>query len=139
MLGVLVVLVVRTRAGAAAALVATTAVLVRWGGPELGAVGGGQAVLGPAVAIGTTAAAASSVLATLALALLAPRSAAVVVALGVVAGGVAAGPEIPHDLPVRAAGVVVAIGLAYGARWVPFRQAVAVALAVVALVLAGVS
>ena len=129
----------RTRAGAVAALLAVLAVLVRWGGPSLSAVGGDQAVLGPAVLVGSVAAGASALLAALAIALLAPRSLPVLLALAVVAGAVAAGPELPHDLPVRLAGAVLAGGVAFAARWVPFRHLAAAGLAAVALLLAAVA
>lgn len=138
-LGALVAVVARTRAGAVAALLAATAVLVRWGGPSLSAVGGGQAVLGPAVVVGSGAAAVSSLLAALAIALVAPRAWPVVVALGVVAGAVAVGPELPDDLVVRVVGALVGTGLAFLARWVPFRQLLAVGLAGLALALAAVA
>ena len=138
-LGALLAFVARTRAGAVAAFVAATAVLIRWGGPSLSAVGGDQAVLGPAVLVGSVAAGLSAVLAALAIALLAPRSVPVVLALAVVAGAVVAGPELPHDLAVRIAGVVVAAGAAYAARWIPKRHLAAAAAAVVALALAAVA
>lgn len=138
-LGVLVAAVARTRIGAVAALLAALAVLVRWGGPSLSALGGGQAVLGPAVLVGSVAAGASALLAAVAIALLAPRSTPVVVALAVVSGAVAAGPELPHDLVVRVAGVVAAGAVAYAARWVPLRHLLAAALGAAALVLATVA
>ncbi len=59
-----------TLAGAAA-LGAVAAMVARWGTPDLGAVAGDQAVLGPAVTVGPAAAAASSALAALALLLVA--------------------------------------------------------------------
>lgn len=138
-LGALLALVATTRAGAVAALVATAAVLVRWGGPSLAAVAGGQAVLGPAVALGAGAAAASSALAALAIVLLAPSRLPLVLALGIVAGAIVAGPAVPHDLVVRVAGVVACCGMAYTARWIPVRQGVAAGVAVLALVLASVA
>ena len=128
----------RTRAGAVAAFLAALAVLVRWGGPALSAVGGDQAVLGPAVLVGSVAAGASALLAALAIALLAPRSLWITAALAVVAGAVAAGPELPHDLPVRLLGEVLAGGVAVAARWVPARHGLAAGLAAVAVLLAAV-
>lgn len=138
-LGALVAFVARSRVGAAAALLAVLAVLVRWGGPSLSALGGGQAVLGPAVLVGSVAAGASALLAAVAIALLAPRSTPVVVALAVVSGAIAAGPELPHDVAVRVVGVAAGGGVAYAARWVPLRHFLAAALAAAALVLATVA
>lgn len=138
-LGGLLALVARSRSGAVAALLAVTAVLVRWGSPSLSAVGGDQAVLGPALNVGSTAAGASAVLAALAIALLAPRPAFVVVALGVVAGAIVAGPELPHDVGVRIAGAIAGCAVAYAARWVPLRHLAAAGAAGAALVLAAVA
>lgn len=138
-LGALLALVATTRAGAVAALAAAAAVLVRWRGPSLDAVAGAQAVLGPAVALGVGAAAMSSALAALSIVLLAPRQLPLVLALGIVAGAVAVGPAVPHDVIVRIAGAAACCGLAYAARWIPVRQGVAAALAVLALVLAAVA
>jgi hypothetical protein len=135
-LGGLVALVGRSRAGAAAALLAVTAVLVRWSGPSLAAAAGNQAVLGPAVVVGSTAAAVSSLLAATAVVLLAPRPPVLAVAVGIVAGAIAAGPELPHELGVRAAGIAVGVAAALVARWVPLRHPAAAALAALALVLA---
>lgn len=73
LLGLLVALVLASRAGAVAALLATSAVLVRWGSPSLTAVAGDQAVLGPAIVVGSTAAAASAWLAAAAIVLAVPR------------------------------------------------------------------
>ena len=133
LLGVLLAAVVATRLGAVASLVATVAVTVRWGGPSLAAVAGGQAVLGPAITLGSTAAALSAGLAAAALVLVAPRTPALALAMGVVAGSLAVGPELPHDLAVRLVGAGVACVLALAVRWVPFRQGIAVVLAVAAV------
>lgn len=120
------------RVGGLTALLACTAVLVRWGAPSLSAAGGAQAVLGPAVAVGTTAAAASAVLAAAAIALLTPPrqqrrvwDLVITVCFGLVVGAVAAGPTFPNDLPVRVAGAVVGIALAVGASLLPRRRLVA--------------
>lgn len=133
LLGALLAVVVATRLGAVASLVATVAVMVRWGGPSLAAVAGGQAVLGPAVTLGSTTAAMSALLAAAALVLVAPRTPALAVAMGFVAASLAAGPELPHDLGVRVVAVGVACGLALVVRWVPMRQGLAIVLAVVAV------
>ncbi|HVM54014.1 MAG TPA: hypothetical protein VM262_12520 [Acidimicrobiales bacterium] len=135
-LGVFVAVIAATPAGAATAFLATTAVLLRWGSPSLAAVGGGQAVLGPALVVGDTVAAGSAVLAALAIALLAPRPVVLALALGVVAGAVAVGPEIPHDLGIRIVGAAAGAAVAVGARWLPARQPAAAALAALALVAA---
>jgi hypothetical protein len=136
LLGGLLVVVAATRAGVPAALLAVTAVIVRWGDGSLSALGGDQAVLGPALLVGDLGAAASAVLAALAIVLLAPRSLPLAVALGIVAGAIAAGPTVPHDVLVRLAGAAVGVAAALAARWVPRRGELAVALAAVALVLA---
>jgi hypothetical protein len=133
LLGGLLVVVVATRAGAAAAPLAVTAAFVRWGDGSLSALGGDQAVLGPAFLVGDTRAAASAVLAGLAVALLAPRSVPLAAAVGVVAGALVAGPTLPHDLGVRVAGAIAGVLVALVARWVPFRGAAAVALGLLAL------
>jgi hypothetical protein len=138
-LGLLVAVVAGTRARGVAVLLAVTAALVRWGGPSLSAVGGDQAVLGAAVTIGSTAAAASCALAALAVVLTAPRDVPLVVAVGVVAGFLAAGPAFPQDVPVRLVGIVIGCALAYGARWVPLRSWAAVAAGAGALLLAAVA
>ena len=128
--------IVATRAGAVASLVATTAVIVRWGGPSLAAVAGGQAVLGPAITLGSAGAALASLLAALALVLVAPRTPVLAVAVGVVAASLAIGPELPHDLGIRLVGALAGCGLALAARWVPLREWLAIGLALVAVLAA---
>lgn len=125
--------VAATRAGAAAAVLAVSAAFVRWGDGSLSALGGDQAVLGPALVVGDGWSAASAVLAGLAVALLAPRSVPLAVALGVVAGAIVAGPTIPHDVGIRLAGAFAGVVVALVARWVPFRGALAVVLGLLAL------
>jgi hypothetical protein len=132
----LLIVVAATRAGVPAALLAVTAVIVRWGDGSLSALGGDQAVLGPAFLVGDIAAATSAALAALAVVLLAPRSVPLAVAVGIVAGGIAAGPTVPHDVLLRLAGAAVGVAAALAVRWVPRRGELAVALAAVALVLA---
>lgn len=139
MLGALVALVARTRAGAAAALLAVTAVLVRWGSPSLSALGGDQAVLGPAVLVGSTGEALGSLLAALAVALLAPSARPQAVALGVVAGAIGAGPALPHDAIVRVLGIAAGVGVALLAPRVPGRRIAAVGAGALALVLASLA
>jgi hypothetical protein len=144
-LGALVALVAMTRWGAAAALLACTAVLVRWESPTLSAVGGAQAVLGPAIDVGSTGAAASAGLAALAVVLLAPpvrtRTWDLLVAacLGVVAGTFVAGPTVPTDVAVRVVAAVVATAIAVGASRLPGRHMAAVGAGALALLLAATS
>lgn len=117
--------------GAAAALLACTAVLVRWGAPSLSAAAGAQSVLGPAVTVGTIPGAASALFAALAIALLTPPlqrrtwDLVIAVCFGVVVGAVVAGPTLPNSIPVRLAGVVVGTAAAVGVGLLPDRRLVA--------------
>lgn len=133
LLGVLLALVVGSRLGGVACLVAAAVPLVRWGDGSLSALGGNQAVLGPALLVGDLRTAASAALAALAIALAAPRHPLLAVAAGVAAGAVVAGPTVPHDLGWRIAGAVACAALALAARWVPFRGPAALGAALVAL------
>ena len=132
-LGGLLAVVAASRLASVSAVVAAVAVQLRWGTASLSAVAGGQAVLGPAVALGSTRAAAAMALAALTVALLAPRPAVLAVAVGVVAGAVAAGPEVPHDMGVRLAGAAAGTIVALAARWLPFRGPLALAAALLAV------
>lgn len=138
LLGGLLAVVAATRAGAIAALLASMALLVRWGGPELSAIGGGQAVLGPGVLLGTPATAGGIGLTALAVALLAPRPVPMTVAVGTVAGAVAVGPALPHDVPLRLLGIAVGIAAAHVAHRVPQRHRAAAAVGALGLVLVAV-
>jgi hypothetical protein len=132
-LGGLLAVVAASRLGSVAALAATVAVQLRWGTASLSAVAGGQAVLGPAISLGSTRAAVAMGLAALAVALLAPRPPVLAVAVGVVAAAVAAGPAVPHDMGVRVVGALAGAGVALAARWLPFRAAVALGAALLAV------
>ena len=126
-----------------AAILATASALVRWGSPSLTAVAGGQAVLGPAIAVGSTATAASAWLAAAAILVATPRDRsrdglAVAAVAGVAAGAIAAGPTIADEPVVRIAGVIVAVGVAVLLARLRYPRAVAVALGAVALALAAV-
>ena len=133
-------MVAASRLGAVAALTAMAAVLVRWGAPTLTAAAGAQAVLGPAVLVGSFAAAASMALAAVAIALLTPpRHLPVAVAVGLCVGAVAAGPSLPDEVVVRVVGAVAGIGMAVAASRLAARRALdvaAIGAATVALVLA---
>lgn len=129
----LLAIVVATRLGAVACLVAVAVPLVRWGDGSLSALGGNQAVLGPALLVGDIASAASAALAAFAIALAAPKHPLLAIAAGVAAGAVVAGPTIPHELGWRIAGAGAGSVVALVARWVPFRGHAAVVVAVVAL------
>lgn len=143
MLGAALAAVAATRLGAVTALVACTAVIVRWGAPSLAASAGAQAVLGPALALGTSAAAWAMVLAAAAVATLAvPRRWELLLPVGAAAGAIAAGPAFPHELVVRAVGIVAGTCLAGGMALLPFRRTVAVAgvvLAIAAVALASLA
>jgi hypothetical protein len=131
--------VARTRASALAIPLAATAVLVRWGSPSLSAVAGGQAVLGPALVVGSTAAALSAVAAAVAI-VLSARDRLTAPAFGIAAATVAAGPAFPHDLAVRVAGLVVGVALAVAATRLPRPvTTVAVGAGAVALLLAAMA
>jgi hypothetical protein len=112
LLAALLIVVTATWTGALAVLLACAAVLERWGSPALSAAGGAQAVFGPALAVGSTAAATSAACAAVALALSA-RNRVAAGALGVAAGAVALGPTVPHSLAVRALGIALGVGAAY--------------------------
>jgi hypothetical protein len=134
-LAALLAVVAATRAGGLAALLACTSVLVRWGSPSLAAVGGAQAVLGPAVLVGTATAAATW-LASLAL-VLSARDRLTAGAFGLAAAALAAGPSLPHALATKAVGAVVGVGAAYAATRLPRHASLAaVVLAAAAVVLA---
>jgi uncharacterized membrane protein YgaE (UPF0421/DUF939 family) len=108
---------------------------VRWGTASLAAAAGAQAVLGPALLVGSWRAAASAAFAALALVLLA-RDRRTAPAFGLAAAAVAAGPMLPHDIGVRLLGVVVGVGAAHVATRLPRASSSAALVAgVVALVL----
>ena len=130
--------VVASRAGAVASLLATGTALLRWGSPSLTAVAGGQAVLGPAILVGSTASAASAWLAAAALVTATPRlrgtdELVVAVVAGVSAGAVAAGPTLVDDPVVRIAGAVVAVAVAVVLGRLPYPRLLAAVLGVAAL------
>jgi hypothetical protein len=114
-------------AGPQPGLLAVLAVLasrLRWGSSDLDAIGGAQAVLGPAILVGPAAGAASAVLATIAVVLVATRSGerwpdvAAAAGLGVLAATLAAGPQVAGGagaavrFGAAVVGVVAAIGVA---------------------------
>ena len=138
-LGGALILVAATRVGGVAVLLACTAVLVRWGSPSLAAVAGAQAVLGPAVLVGSATAVASTWLASFAIALTA-RDRLTAGAFGLAAGAVAAGPTFPHAFGTRLLGAAIGVAVAYGAHRLPrTAPAAAVAIAAGALVLAALA
>jgi hypothetical protein len=123
-------------AGVAVGALAVFAVWLRWGSGWLVAVGGAQAVLGPAFLVGPTSAAWSSALAALALVVAAPRYLLVAVALGATAALIACGPTAD---PLRLLATFIGVGAAVGASrlpWGRWRTVGAVLLAVAAVVLA---
>jgi hypothetical protein len=121
-LGLLTAVALASRAGGVAALLASVATLVRWASPSLTAVAGGQAVLGPAILVGSTVTAASSWLAAAAVVAATPRrdrsphdavdELLVPAVAGVVAGALAAGPTVVDEPVVRIAGAIVGIAVA---------------------------
>ena len=112
---------------------------MRWGSPSVSAIAGGQAVLGPALLVGSFAAAISAVLAGGSVVLLAGDR-LTAPAFGLVAAAFVAGPAFPHDLGVRILGIVVCVLAAMGAARLPrVVEKVAVSAAVIALLLAAIS
>lgn len=146
----------RVSSGAAAAG-AAAAVLLRWGSPSLGALAGGQSVLGGAGLTGTSAAAASAWLAATALVLATTpvgdarpskgrlaRLGFVAPALpfGLAAAAVVAGPGPGGALGLRVAACAVAVALAAivaATRTTPGADRVAASLAVLSGVAAAVA
>jgi hypothetical protein len=115
---------------------AILATYLRWGSGWLVAVGGAQAVLGPAVTVGPASAAWSSALAAVALLLLAPRYLLVAVALGTTAAFIACGPTADG---IRVLATVAGVAVAYGVSRLPalrWRTAAALVLAAAAVALA---
>ena len=120
----------------AALALAAGATVVRWGSGSLAALGGAQAVLGPAGLVGPTAAAASSWLAAAAVLLctpgplrLKPTSGIVVgaIATGATAATLAVGPSAADEPVLRVAGVLVAVLVALATTFVPWRRAMSAA------------
>jgi len=144
-LGLVTAATVASRPGAVAALLASGATLARWASPSLTAVAGGQAVLGPAILVGSTATAASSVLAAAAIVVATPRRTGegdalgellVPAVLGIVAGALAAGPTVVDEPVVRVAGAVVAAAPAFVLARLRYPRVVAPVLGAAAVVLA---
>ena len=108
-----------------AALAAVLGGLARFGTTSLPALGGAQAVLGPAAAVSPAVGALASALAALALVVVAPsRSLGEWRGwlFGLLAGLVALGPSVTSasTLAVRAGGAALGVGLvAAGQRWWP--------------------
>lgn len=123
----------------AVAVLATGSVAIRWGTTSLDAIAGAQSVLGPGVAVGPAAAAASTWCAAAALVLAGARGWRAV-AFGLTGGLVVAGPAAGSaDLvAMRAAAAVAGVGLAVvaGRRAPPVARLAALALAAGAVVLA---
>lgn len=122
-----------------AAVLAGVAVLVRWGTTSLGGIGGDQAVLGWAGAVGPALAAASTWCAAAALVLVPRTRWPVAVGAGALAALVVAGPTDTAGWAVRVVATIVAVGASWlAARSLP-RGALVVAssaAATVAVVLA---
>lgn len=120
---------------------------MRWGSPSLAAVAGGQAVLGPAIVVGSLASAASAWLAAAAIVVATPRlrddgglgwadRLGVAAVAGIAAGAVAAGPTLVDEPVVRIAGVVVATGAALLAARLPHPRVLGAVLGAAGLALA---
>jgi hypothetical protein len=121
--GVLLGLAALDVAAGAAAVLAGLAVAGRWGSSSLGALAGGQAVLGPAGWTGPAALAASSWAASAALVLACPPGRFRVVAFGLTAAALVAGPPLDGGAAAVALRVVAAVAgvaaAAFTARAVP--------------------
>jgi len=118
--------------------VVAVAVAVRWGSTSLEAVGGAQAVLGPAALTGPVAGGLSSLLGALALVLVAPGGNLRAASVGAAAGLLAAGPGGTGGIAVRVASTVVFVVLCLLARHLPgWRLPLALGVGAVALGLAG--
>ena len=105
----------------------------------MSAIAGGQAVLGPALLVGSVAAALSAVLVGVSVVLLAGDR-LTAPAFGLAAAALVAGPAFPHDLGVRIVGLVVCVLAAMGAARLPrVIERVAVSAAVIALLLAAIA
>lgn len=125
------------RLATGAIALAAAAVAVRWGTTSLAAVGGAQAVLGPAVLTGPPAAAASSLLAALTLVLVSPAANLRAVAVGVAAAQLAAGPAGAGGIAIRAVATACFVILCLLARHLPpWRLRVAVGAGAAAFLLA---
>jgi hypothetical protein len=136
LLAALVAIVLAYPAGVVTVALVAVATSVRWGTAWLVPLGGAQAVLGPAVAVGPAPAALASGLCAAALVLAAPPAPAAAVALGVSAALVAAGPSGSSGILIRIGATVVATALAFGlGRFgrLRVRTVVAAALAAAAL------
>jgi len=125
-------------AGAGAILLATAAIAGRWSTSSLGAIVGGQAVVGASGWTGPAAFVVSSWCAAVAIALAGAKHRSSAVAAGITAGLVVAGPSAVtvSGAAVRVAGALAGVGLALLAwRLGPgrVRPTVAIAIAVVAL------
>ena len=119
-------------------LLATAAIAGRWSTSSLGAIAGGQAVVGASGWTGPAAFVVSSWCAAVAIALAGAKHRSSAVAAGITAGLVVAGPSAVtvSGAAVRVAGALAGVGLALLAwRLVPgrVRLTVAIAIAVVAL------
>ena len=137
-LGVVLGLVAADVLVGATAVLAGLATLARWSSSSLGAVAGGQAVVGAAGWTGPWSSVLSSWAAAAALVLVCPRGRPAVLAFGLLAAGLVAGPalgggSVPHVVLRLVASVVGVATAAYAARAVPRRLAVPVALELAAL------
>lgn len=132
-LAVLLAVVLASPVGIATAALAAVATATRWGSSWLVAIGGAQAVLGPAVVVGPARAAASSALAAAALVVAVPgRTIAGALAVGATAGFLFAGPAGLDGVATRAGATLACSLLAYGIGQLRWRRVPAI----VALVLA---
>lgn len=108
-------------------VLAGLAVMVRWGSPSLGALGGAQAVFGIAGAVGEPVAVAATWCAAGALVLAgaagtAPRRTAGALACGVLAAAVVAGPAGRSGLGVRLGATVAVVAVAVATTRLPARS-----------------
>ena len=121
----------------AAAVLAGAAVVVRWGSSSLDAIGGNQAVLGWAGAVGPAVAAASTWVAALAVVLSGRREWPAIVAGAALAALLVAGPTDAGGWWIRLAATALAAAVAFVAnRSVSDRAASTIALAAAAVALA---
>lgn len=113
LLAVLLGLVARDLVAGATALLVAASVVARWGTTSLAALAGGQAVLGAAITVGPTEAAASGALAAVALVLAAPPGGGALL-FGAAAGLVSVGPAgvEPELLAARVGAAVALAGIA---------------------------
>lgn len=139
MLAAALAVVAAHRVATGAIALAAAAVAVRWGTTSLAAVGGAQAVLGPAVLTGPPAAAASSLFAALTLVLLSPAANLRAVAVGVAAAQLAVGPAGVGGIAIRSVATACFVVLCLLARHLPpWRLRLSVGVGAAAFLLAAV-